>query len=397
MTSRYWKDKSEESPARILAEHYTGTTTLSRLELLSTAITALSNRYTSKDHTGADTAYAFMGLLHYRVDPDPTDDIFQVVARLSLLNDNDRLIERMVAMFPSPITDSRNVFKVLAEQDQYKTHLWDVEPRCTVVGLGDEPSTVILDECRAVPIRWKRFPRMTYKRHMGMKKSIAELFVRSGAWWMITGYSLAFTYAPFFIANPGGEEKLYKYLVGVIGIFVGVGLLLSCLAPHAVLRLFGGQVLESTPHLVGLEGTMPIKQLEKIIFGDSRGRLTYEPSSTPFSFDNRDPIFRKGEEPDWVSKSQPELANPPLLEKHHIFTLVDTGNLTVSIFQAKRPPTVALICGTEGGMLRAVLCSWRFANDCLYKETVIRVQTSTWEQAKPAGWLKLSLVGRSVD
>lgn len=52
---------------------------------------------------------------------------------------------------------------------------------------------------------------------------------------------------------------------------------------------------------------------------------------------------------------------------------------------------MALICGAEGGMLRAVLCSWRFASDCLYKETVIRVQTSTWEQTKLAGWLKISL------
>lgn len=391
MTSEYWKDESAETPARILAEHYAGTITLSRLELLSTAITALSYRTTSRDFTGADMAYAFMGLLHYRIDPDPTDDIFQVVARLSLANDNDRLIERMVAMFPSPTADARNLFKVLGEQDQYGTHLWDVEPRCAVVGVGDEPSTVILNECRAVPIRWKSFPRMTYKRHEGMKKAIAELAVRSGAYWMVMGYSLAFTYAPFFITNTNSQGNLYIYLVGLIIIFIGMGLLLACLAPHAVLRLFGGQVLESTPHLVGLEGTMPIDQLEKMIFGDSQGRLTYEPSSTPFGFDNRDPDLRLGREPSWIRDSRPDLANPRILPYHHIFTLVDTGNLTVSIFQAGRPPTVALICGAEGGMLRAVLCSWRFANDCLYKETVIRVPTSTWEQTKPAGWLKMSL------
>lgn len=390
MTSEYWKDESDEAPARILAEHYAGTITLSRLELLSTAITALSHRASSHDFTGADMAYAFMGLLHYRIEPDSTDDIFQLVARLSLANDNDRLIERMVAMFPTPTANIRDLFKVLGEMDQYNTHLWDVKPRCEVVGVGDEPNTVILNECRAVPIRWKRFPRMSYKRHKGMKKTIAELAVRSGAFWIITGYSLAFTYAPFFIsgANP---DRLYTYLGGIIAIFIGVGLLLACLAPHAVLRLFGGAVLETAPHLVGLEGTMPIDQLEKMIFGDSQGRLTYEPSSTPFGFDNRDPELRLGREPAWIRDSRPEDASPPIRKGHHIFTLVDSGNLTVSIFQAKKPPTVALICGAEGGMLRAVLCSWRFANDCLYKETVIRVPTSTWEQTKLAGWLKVSL------
>ena len=390
MTSEYWKDKSDEAPVRILAEHYAGTITLSRLELLSTAIEALSQQVTSQDFTRADMAYAFMGLLHYRIEPDKTDDIFQVVARLSLANDNDRLIERMIAMFPAPTTNIRNLFKMLAEMDQYKTHLWDIEPRCQVVGVGDEPNTVILNECRAVHIRWKSFPRMSYKRHQGIKKSIAELAVRSGAYWVATGYSLAFTYAPLFISGLD-TGNLVLYLVGIIAIFIGVGLILACLAPHAVHRLFGGAVLESAPHLVGLEGIMPIYELEKMIFGDSQGRLTYEPSSTPFGFNNRDPEFRLATEPAWIRDSRPEDASPPILPNHQIFTLVDTGNLTVSVFQAKKPPTVALICAAEGGMLRAVLCSWRFANDCLYKETVIRVQTSTWEQTKIAGWLKVSL------
>ena len=400
MTSEFWKDKSDETPARVLAEHYAGTITLSRLELLSTAIEALSQRVTSRNYTGADMAYAFMGLLHYRIEPDKTDDLFQVVARLSLANDNDRLIERMVAMYPAPSSDTPHLFEALGEMDDYQTHLWDIEPRCQVVGVGDQPYTVILNECRAVPIRWKRFPRMSYKRHDGMKKSIAQLAVRSGAYWIITGYSLAFTYAPFFISgvntsnntdnNPTNNTvNTSTFLWGIIVIFIGMGYLLAFLAPHAVLRLFGGRVQESAPHLLGLEGTMRIDQLEKMIFGDSQGRLTYEPSSTRFNSDNRDPRLRLGKEPDWIRDSGPP--RPPIDSDHHVFMLVDTGNLTVSIFQARKPPTVALICGAEGGMLRAVLCSWRFANDCLYKETVIRVPTSTWEQTKLAGWLKVSL------
>lgn len=100
------------------------------------------------------------------------------MARLTLANDNDWLIEHMITMFPSSTTGIQNLFQVLGEQDQYGMHLWDVEPHCTVVGVGDKSSTVILNECWAVPISWKHFPRMTYKRHKGMKKTIAELAIR---------------------------------------------------------------------------------------------------------------------------------------------------------------------------------------------------------------------------
>ena len=213
-----------------------------------------------------------------------------------------------------------------------------------------------------------------------MKKQIAELAVQSSAYWIVTGYSLTSTYIPFFISNTNKfYGDLYTYMGGIIAVFIGVGILLACLAPHVVRRLFGGAVLEAAPHLIGLEGTMPKERLEKMIFSDFQGRLTYEPSSPPFGFDHHNPKLRIGRAPAWIRESRPEDSSPPILKEHHIFTLVDIGNLTVSIFQAKRPPTVALICDAEGGMLRAVLCRWRFANNCLYKETVIGVPTSTWE------------------
>ncbi|MCJ1380962.1 hypothetical protein MMC17_004071 [Xylographa soralifera] len=401
LTSQFWDEAdkgSEEVPGRILAEHYEGLITLSRLELFSTAILALKARVTTNDFTGADLAYALMGLLHYRIDPDPTDDLFQVIARLSLANDNDRLIERLTSMFPKAIDDKEDFIKSIAEKDQYETHAWDIEPRCQVVGVGDEPSTVILSECRAVPIRWKRFPRMMYKRHQGQKKRIAELVIRSGAWWIVTGYGLAFTYAPIFLGwaelsdtigrfLPGPTPHYERWLWAAILLFICTGLVLSIFAPKSVRRLFGGAVLQAAPHLVAFEGTLPRADLERIVFGGDAKRLRYEPSSTPFSRDFRHPYIRRGIEPDWITQSQPELPIPG----HHWFTLVDTGNLCITVFQAKRPPTVAFITGAEGGMLRAVLCSWRFANDCHYRETVIRVPSNTWALCRPSAWVKVSL------
>ena len=401
MTGSVWEDpdidNEDGGPTRLLAEHFTGLLTLSRLEILSNAIAALGERAFNNYHsnTQADVAYALMGLLHYRIEKDPDDTLFQAIARLSLANDNDRLIERMVCLYPDPRIVHRSSFEKLARPDIYQTHLWDIEPLCEVVGVADEDNTVLLDNCRAMHIRWKNFPRMNVRRHHGLKKDLAELFVRSGAWWFFFGINLTITYAPFFTFPNGiSEHRLILALELLAGAFFAVGLLLSFLGPFSVRRLYGGQVLQSSPNLIGFEGVMPLDKLEKLVFGNNSGRLTYEPSSTPFCYGNRDPKERIGVEPDWIKSGDPgDIARTEaqLPQGHHLFTLVDTGGLSVLVFSAKRPPTVALICGREGGMLRAALCSWRFKNDCLYRETVIRMPSDVYDSAIAKSWLKVCL------
>jgi hypothetical protein len=141
---------------------------------------------------------------------------------------------------------------------------------------------------------------------------------------------------------------------------------------------------------------MPISELEKTVFGNNNGRLSYSPSSTPFAYHYRDPSERVGLEPSWISSRNPsdiKAIETQLPKNHHLFTLVDIGSLSVSVFSAERPPTVALICGREGGMLRAVLCSWRSKNDSLYKESVVRMPSDVDDAASAKGWLKISLGG----
>ena len=210
---------------------------------------------------------------------------------------------------------------------------------------------------------------MRYKRHEGFKKFVAEMIVRSGAWWFVTGVSLAWAYAPFLLANntdPDIDENDshddYGGMVAQVAIyliigFFAIGFILSLLGPKAVRRLYGGRVTQTASHLVGFEGLMPIRDLEILIFGNCADRLSYEPSSTPFCRENRDRAERRGTEPPWVLEGPPVSATPPLPRGHRLFTLVDTGTLSVSIFSAMRPPTVALICGREGGMLRVASCS----------------------------------------
>lgn len=67
------------------------------------------------------------------------------------------------------------------------------------------------------------------------------------------------------------------------------------------------------------------------------------------------------------------------------------GNLTVTVFASPRPPTVALLCGKEGGMLRVLLCSYNQITNSLRKENVLRKETGMWEHSAPRGWIKLEL------
>ncbi|KAK3945209.1 putative 3-hydroxyisobutyrate dehydrogenase [Diplogelasinospora grovesii] len=409
MTATFWAkapndhgDEFEEggsAATRILAEHFSGLVTLSRLELLPAAITALNAKLRTEFTNGSDLAYAVMGLLHYRIQRN-RDTLFQNLARLSLSNDSDGLVERMICLLPKPqrrisanavemATDQpRTMFEALSESDQYETRLHHITPLCQVVGVAHEDETVILDTCRATHIRWKDFPQAVVQRNYGIKKLVATLFVAAGLWWLTFGVQLAIYYIPYWAGLV--EHVKVRLIAWLVCGFLFIGVLLSAFSPFSVRRLFGGTVLKSSPNLVAFEGVMRIAALEKTIFGNCTGRLTYAPSATPFSRDFRHPQERRGTEPTWIDDpdSIRHLLPSP---RHQIFTLVDMGELSVSIFSAERPPTVVLLCGREGGMLRAVLCSWRFESDCLYKETVVRMPSRVYEAATAKGWLKLCL------
>lgn len=391
-----------EDETRLLAEHFSGLLTLSRLELLPAAIAALGARKTS-DYTGADLAFAAMGLLHYRIEkPDrkkgsgdgQRDDalLFKSLAKLSLQNDNDQILERMLCLLPASEAKSlrpKPLFETLSTLDQFGTLVHHILPLCEIVGIAAEDHTVMVDGCRAMHIRWKDFPRPVTQRNRGLKKVFAAFFVGAGLAWLAYGLQLAIAYIPFW-AGMVGQVNLALVAWVVVG-FLIVGLLLSAFSPFSVRRLFSGTVLKSSPELVGFEGVMPIADLEKLVFGNRNGRLSYAASGSPLARDHRDERERRGKEPDWIrdpDSIQDQLPSP----LHRLFTLVDMGERTVTIFSAERPPTAALLCGREGGMLRAVLCSWRFENDCLYKEAVVRVPSTVFEAATAKGWLKLCLM-----
>lgn len=401
----------DDWPVRTLAEHFSGVLPLTRLELLPSIINALAAQgwnNVAKGHS--DLAYAVMGFLHYRIERNEEDTLFQSLARLSLGNDSDRIIERMISVLPDRTAsgicapdrefDNSDLFRGLLYPDQFRTRVHDITPTCDVVGVAHEDDTVIIDNCRAIHIRWKNFPRAQVQRHHGMRKVLAGFFVAAGLWWLLWGFNLAINWLPYWADWVGSSETHTKWLSFFVISFLAVAIVLSAAAPFSIRRLFGGRVERSTPNLVAFEGVLPLSEVETIIFGNDNGRLTWSPSATPFSAlpGARHPRERQGLDPSWITHPDTQRTNPELQRMippgHHLFTLVDTGDLTVTVFSAERPPNVALLCGREGGMMRATLCSWRFENDCLYKETVIRVPSTVYESAIPKDWLKLCLLSQ---
>lgn len=307
-------------------------------------------------------------------------------------------------MFPDPDQGANHVLSGLIGPDQYGARLWDIKPLCQVSGIG-QSNEIIVDQCRGVSICWKAFPQMQYKRGFGFKRLVTEILLRAGVYttaigaFLVISQGLSLDVDLHRKVDPKNNIEEAKDIVFIVigGLAVLFSLILAGVAPLAVRKLFGGKIRDSAPWLIGFEGVMPINELERVVFGNCRGRLTYESSSTPFC--ERHAHERLGREPFWVarsSSSQLIVDPPPLPHGHRFFTLVDTGQLTVSIFSAVRPPSVALICGREGGMLRTLLCHYERSNNCLYRETVIRMDSMTMNKAKELGWIKLDL-GRKMS
>lgn len=57
--------------------------------------------------------------------------------------------------------------------------------------------------------------------------------------------------------------------------------------------------------------------------------------------------------------------------------LVDTASMTATLFEARRPPVALIMGGSEGGMKRALACSYDISTGILYRETVLRMPSQT--------------------
>ena len=131
---------TDASASRQLLDHYEGNLILSSLELVTIALSCLYSRKTT-EYLPGDHSYALMGLLRIRPKVEPKDTAFQAFARLSLANDNNMLLERLMCTLPK--TPGQHWSDM---SDAWDVNLWDIYPKCQVAGVGDNDTVIIV--CR---------------------------------------------------------------------------------------------------------------------------------------------------------------------------------------------------------------------------------------------------------
>lgn len=348
---------SDAPVTRQLIDHYEGSLVLSRLELVVIALRCLKNRHTTELFQG-DLSYILMGLLLRRPLADPSDSAFQAFARLSLANDSDMLLERVICVEPKDGHESW-----LSMEDMWDVNLWDIYPSCQIAGVGHD-DTVLLDGAYGAAIRWKAFAAVAFANRPSLTRKAARVALHATPLLFSPGVALLATGSSQYIAV--GVLLLLCSLIGVLA------------SPWLMMKVYGGKLWAAQPWFFGFEGHLDIESIEAYIFGFNLGRLTWSPYGSALSRHHEDEHHEcVGMDPtsDPNISRLVEEAKKSRYGEPKVFTLVDTYTRTVTLFSAVRPPVAVLICGSEGGMQRAIMCSYETRTQTLYRETVLRMET----------------------
>lgn len=400
LSHRTWAKDQFRLRVRELIDHYDNTLTLSRLELVVIVLECLLSRETTIFSEG-DLAYALMGLLRQRPTTDKSDSAFQAFARLSLANDSDRLLERMICLLPKDQLkfNSRNRHYWATLDDFWDAKLWDIEPICQIAAIGMD-DTVVLDGAHAATIHWNSFQRVAITTKETWTRMISRILLRLTPVYLSSGIIA-------LLARSTQAAIIFMVLTGVF----------MLISPLLILHVYSGKVWSTQPWLFGFEGHLPIEEIERKIFGFPQDRLTWAPYSSTFSRHRPHESFLKNEcrgmDPteDAVVKSFVDRGPTAEYGEPRVFTLVDTNTMfvidllpgflylsqltsgirTATLFAAEQPPVVALLCGSEGGMQRAIMCSYHWQTQTLYRETVLRMETRVLEKMPRVGRVSFGL------
>lgn len=406
-----------------LLDHYENSLVLSPLELVTVALRCFYGRQ-HKEYKEGDMSYALMGLLRQRPNVVITDNGFQAFARLSLANDSNLLMERMIYLLPKSLDE-----KWWSLDDAWDVMLWDIYPKTQICGIGDN-NTVILDGARGAAIRWDKFvPVLTMgqetTRHRLARwvlRTVPGLFIVFLLWIIIgVGVRANSEAADSDNAATAAADAVKQSLNIFIGVSAGLLVLSSVIfftSPYLTRLIYQTKVHDSQPFFFGMECYLNIHEIELLIFGSFEGRLQWSTASSPLS---RHDLDRQGMKRDFHQETTPEAfedflksenmfsgldpvachdTTKQLVEKaktdsshlgKKIFTLIDTYTMSVTLFEAVRPPVAVLICGAEGGMQRALLCSQDWTSGTLYRETVLRMETRVKDRMDTMARVRLGL------
>jgi hypothetical protein len=381
--------KHDAHVARQLIDHYEGNLILEPLELMVLALECLHKRERGKYLPG-DHSYALMGLVRIRPKIDPSDSPFQAFARLSLANGSDQLLERLICVMPKNPDQPWH-----SMDDAYGTKLWEILPQDrSIAGIGDD-DTIILDGCHAANVRWKSFTPVAYTRKWSFKRWVLSFFLRFSGIFFMTGAGMM-----------GGQGAVRDTGAAIFAL----GFIFLALSPWLTRIVYLGKFWGTQCWYFGFEGYMDIESIERQLFGANLGRMKWTPYASPLSRHHRN---KHGEcvpdDPttDEAVKAMVERAKHAQPGDQRIFTLVDTGksfstdhifmcadqqplgSMTATLFQAARPPVCFILAGAEGGMQRAIGCSYDWTTGTLYRETVLRLETTVQDSMKRVPRVKI--------
>ncbi|KAG6377748.1 hypothetical protein JVT61DRAFT_14520 [Boletus reticuloceps] len=356
---------------------------LERLERLSLLRSALWRRKSgslerlaeenAEKYFRAERVYALMGFFEHHIHPHFQETELQALVRLSMANDNDRIVERMVSLLPSPLPDNACWY---AEGDEWGADLWDIEPEVQVVGMTQKES-IVLGGCRAAVIRWKDFPSVAFAMRRSYTRLIANYLPNLFWELLFLGILLESAASQTPKAYPGAWVLLV------------IAIILMLFAPLLV-AYYGtsGRIVQAQPWLVGVKGLVSTEDASKLMYGGAfkaLPRTFYSACGTLFS-KTETGRFRRGD-PAQLDALKPERWSAG--EDDNLYTLIDTVSATVYYFHAAHPPMVCLYTGREGGMGRFVLCSERCTVNELHKETVIRMPWYLSQSMRACDWVAL--------
>ncbi|KAI0130288.1 hypothetical protein BJ170DRAFT_309206 [Xylariales sp. AK1849] len=391
LAARAWEDADN---LRQLIDHYESTIHLTPLELVSIALEGLQWRKTDMKTPG-DTSYALMGLLRRRPTVDKNDGDFEAFARLSLANDSDMLLERLLCMQTSSPQAPWHEIK-----DAWGAKLWDIEPHCQIAGIVDN-RTVTLDGAFGATICWNKLPHVAFYKRRTVGRMVAKILLRAIPAYFILGIAMLIGGVVMSGGAALGSSYSDRYdqdqtspstnaLLDTGAVITALAGILGLIAPSWLLALYRGKFQSTQAWFIGVTGIPDLGYAEECLFGVNCGRLQWSTSGSLLSRHERRNGERRALPPGAVSSEPSSLK---------IFTLIDTFSLTATSFWAEQPPSVVMICGREGGMQRAVLCSYDWKTQTFCREAVLRMKTLVLERMSRVDRFRfcLSRYGRETN
>jgi hypothetical protein len=378
-----------------LVDHYEGSVHLSQLELISIAYRCLRSRRIRGSHCSGngknasrEYAYALMGLLRRRPKTVKTDSEFMAFARLSLSNNNESILERLLCMQPpNKGTQWHEI------TDAWGAQLWDIEPSCQIAAIdgiskrssddGPNTQTVVLDGVHGASICWSKLAPVPFIKRQTVTRRITLVLLPKMPFIFIVALFYLIIYALAYVSSLPSENASSQSpqqdpdTASLAFTIISSAIAASCFAfllasPYLLKNLFYGKFWSTQARFYGIEGYYEIAKLEEQLFGINHGRLQWSSNTSlhsdttlaedGFNFEGKNPHI-----PDRLPKRD--------ADGRFLFTLVDTYVMEVTAFYAERPPTVVMILGRGGGMQRAALCSYDWRTQSFCREVVLRMKT----------------------